>query len=499
VDVLTSERDLDAIYQAKLDGMTDEEIIKQFSTDLRQIERAVVKNTGLNLNLIRTPRKFNGFGPKNFLPETSTVWSFKSRGNWATHSGDYRGNWSPYVPRNIMLRYSKPGDLVLDQFCGAGTTPVEAKILGRNCEARDISPAAVELARRNLDFPLSTQEKLGEMPQDTLYEPNVKVGDARDLSDISNASVDLICTHPPYANIIHYSEGIEEDLSYRDIDEFVKEMRIVARECYRVLKPEGVCVFLIGDTRRKKKVIPLGFQSIDVFLDQGFMLKDLIIKRQHNCRTTGFWYSSSIKYNFLLLAQEYLPVFVKPSYESFETRQKKMNPVFPHFTKVTKPCSPDEMQCKTTWVLDSGDFSPQLESNLLNRYGGTGDILTIEFSEQGADGESEFPENVDLVYLRKSAELFRRRAQLKQYLKELAYLLPTIFDKVKSGGHLAIRLKDFRDDSVFFSPALLAWRIPLSLFKIREIVIATSEENAANQHSIDLNINHEYILIYQKE
>ena len=60
--------------------------------------------------------------PNNFKLEPTTVWSFPDRGSWATHSGKYRGNWSPYVPRNLILRYSNPGDWVLDQFMGSGTT-----------------------------------------------------------------------------------------------------------------------------------------------------------------------------------------------------------------------------------------------------------------------------------------------------------------------------------------------------------------------------------------
>ena len=64
--------------------------------------------------------------PKSFSPEQTTIWSFPDRGKWATHSGGYRGNWSPYVPRNLILRYSKPGDWVLDQFSGICTTLVEA-------------------------------------------------------------------------------------------------------------------------------------------------------------------------------------------------------------------------------------------------------------------------------------------------------------------------------------------------------------------------------------
>lgn len=70
--------------------------------------------------------------PNSFCPEQTTIWSFPDRGKWATHSGRYRGNWSPYVPRNLILRYSKPGDWILDQFLGSGTTLVEAKLLNRN-------------------------------------------------------------------------------------------------------------------------------------------------------------------------------------------------------------------------------------------------------------------------------------------------------------------------------------------------------------------------------
>lgn len=37
---------------------------------------------------------------------------------------------APYIPRNLILRYTAPGDLVLDQMAGSGTTAVECKLLG---------------------------------------------------------------------------------------------------------------------------------------------------------------------------------------------------------------------------------------------------------------------------------------------------------------------------------------------------------------------------------
>ncbi|MHA2143325.1 MAG: TRM11 family SAM-dependent methyltransferase, partial [Candidatus Thorarchaeota archaeon] len=200
---------IELIFQAKLAGKSDEEIMREFSIGLRDIEKAVISKTGLNQNLFKSKFKVTHLNPKNFQQESTTVWSFKNRGKWATHNGNYRGNWSPYIPRNVILRYSQPSDLVLDQFCGGGTTAVEAKLLGRRCLARDISPAAVALTLRNLGFEIPVQQKLDESESLYVYDPLVEVGDARNLDDIEDASVDLVCTHPPYANIVQYSDGIE--------------------------------------------------------------------------------------------------------------------------------------------------------------------------------------------------------------------------------------------------------------------------------------------------
>ena len=140
---------------------------------------------------------------EKFELETNTVWSFPNRGKWATHDAKYRGNFSPYVAKNIILRYSKPNDLVLDQFIGGGTTLIECKLNNRNAIGVDINPKAVEITKSKLDF-----------NSDFNNEIKVELGNACDLKNIQNESVDLICTHPPYADIIKYSEDINEDLSH---------------------------------------------------------------------------------------------------------------------------------------------------------------------------------------------------------------------------------------------------------------------------------------------
>ena len=237
--------------------------------------------------------------PENFELETNTVWAFKERGKWATHDAKYRGNWSPYIPRNIILRYSAEGDTVVDQFVGGGTTAVEARLTHRNFIGIDINPEAVALSTQKCQFDF-----------ETACVHNIKLGDARSL-DIGDESIDLICTHPPYADIIQYSEGIEGDLSHLDMKEFLPEIHKVAEESYRVLKKDKYCAVLMGDTRKKGMVQPLAFETMTMFVLAGFKLKEIIIKEQHNCQATGYWKSNSVKYNFLLLAHEYLFVFKK--------------------------------------------------------------------------------------------------------------------------------------------------------------------------------------------
>lgn len=246
-------------------------------------------------------KKIMKWAPENFELEMTTHWSFPKRGDWATHDAKWRGNWSPYIPRNILLRYSKERDLVLDQFAGGGTTLVEAKLLNRNIIGVDVNAAALARCKEKTTF-----DHEGANGQVYIYK-----GDARNLNFIPNNSIDLICTHPPYADIIKYSENIPEDLSLRKVKDFLEEMKLVAYESHRVLKEDKFCAILMGDTRQKGHMIPMSFDVMRIFESVGFKLKELIIKEQHNCRATGYWKTNSVKYNFLLIAHEYLFVFRK--------------------------------------------------------------------------------------------------------------------------------------------------------------------------------------------
>lgn len=256
---------------------------------------------------IGTKNEPHKFAPDNFKIQITNVWSFPQRGKWATHGGEYRGNWAPEIPRNLLLRYSKEGDVVLDQFVGSGTTLIECKLLGREGIGVDVNLNALMLTRDRLNFSYN--------PFDiTICEQETFLGDARNLDKIKDGSIDLIATHPPYANIIKYSKDkIEEDISnVENIDKYVEEMEKVAFESYRVLKEGKYAAILIGDTRRNKHHIPVAFRVMQAFLHTGFILKEDIIKIQHQMKGSTFWAKRSQELNFLLLKHEHLFVFRKP-------------------------------------------------------------------------------------------------------------------------------------------------------------------------------------------
>ena len=229
----------------------------------------------------------------------TTVWSFPKRGSWATHKGDYRGNWAPQIPRALILMYTSPGDTVLDPMVGSGTTLVEAKLLGRNSIGVDISYEAAILAFHRMYYLDKAIKEYGEKGARSLFRFassrlhqllvsgisleeiekawfKVYHGDARNLNEIKNESVDLVATHPPYFNIIEYGDGkwVEGDLSKaRSLEEYLKWLKQIALEIYRVLKPGKHCAILIGDTRIHKHYVPISHYVMQVFLDVGFLLK----------------------------------------------------------------------------------------------------------------------------------------------------------------------------------------------------------------------------------
>lgn len=302
----------EVIHRLRLEGLSPKEIMKEMNTlfswtviERELLELAEEKDRPLVSKPVEKVRKW---APDDDERPHTTLWSFPSRGNWAVHSSDYRGNWSPYIPRFTIREYTQPGDLVLDPMVGGGTTLIECRLLGRSCIAVDISPHAVAICQQKMmEFDEHAARSLVKMER-TGYL--VLRGDARGLP-VRDESVDMICTHPPYGPAIRYTAKVEGDLSRLPLNRFSTAIEDVVGEFKRVLKPGKHCVILIGDYRSGKTVEPLGFEVFDLFKGGGFTPQEIIIKAQYQDSSTGFYFGKPEVLPFRI-GHEYLLVFKKP-------------------------------------------------------------------------------------------------------------------------------------------------------------------------------------------
>lgn len=470
----------EAVIADMRDGAQPEAIGRKYGLSSSKLEELVTRVLGVNVSSL-SAKPIRSWGPKDFSLETSTVWSFKSRGNWATHSGRYRGNWSPYIPRNVILRYSQPAELVLDAFVGSGTTAVEAKLLGRKCVCLDINPGAVALTQHNLDFELP-----GEGDQEApVWEPDLRLGDARDLSFLDDESVDLVCTHPPYAGIIDYSAEIPGDLSQVSDEDYLQGMEAVARELHRVLKPGRQCAVLLGDTRRRKRVVPLGLRTIERFLRVGLRLRELVIKRQHNCRTTGFWYERSIRYGFLLLAHEFLPIFEKPIEAALPRPPAAPQVDFGASVVTDRTRTPETMETTTVWLLADEDA---VRANLKARFAPEGTMTELcpaaARRQRVSDGEFLFVRFPGVADWR-SAKGWQ--AGLRQAMSGV------------EAQCLAIEAQDVRKPDGTVEPTALTVLEAMAgeeRWSLREFVVIAPPETAPEEQQDGLAIVHRYLLVW---
>ncbi|KAF9137643.1 hypothetical protein BG015_002663, partial [Linnemannia schmuckeri] len=253
------------------------------------------------------------------LPIDTTYYDIPGRApRWATHSGtDYHGTWLPQTVRRAVTKFTNPNDKILSNFLGRGTDAIECFLLGRCCTAVDINPAAVTLSIRNCSFAI---------PQDgsikAEHRPTILQGDSRRLTGplFESESFDHVLSHPPYKDCVAYSTHIDGDLSrFGNALEFQREMRSVVRETYRLLKMGRRCTLGIGDNREHCFYIPVSFQLIRQYINEGFELEELVVKRQRYCAMFGLGTYLCVQFDFLCFTHEFIATLRKVPKEEIDT------------------------------------------------------------------------------------------------------------------------------------------------------------------------------------
>ena len=167
--------------------------------------------------------------------------------------------------------------------------------------------------------------------------------------------------------------------------------------------------------------------------------------------------------------------------------------------EVAIPAPPETLECKTTWVFPSERFEELVEASVMNRYGNKGPVLEVEPSEQRDGSLLGTRSGYNLVYCKTLPCRDGSIHGVNEYVQSAKFLVDTTSQVTNPEGHLVIRSKDAKVGDETISPALLIWRLPGESFRLREIIVLAHQpaDKTANQVH-DLQITHEFLLVYQK-
>ncbi|HOE55645.1 MAG TPA: DNA methyltransferase [Candidatus Cloacimonas acidaminovorans] len=243
---------------------------------------------------------------------TDSLWLFDKRNTSGAHLGWYWGNFIPQIPHQMMLRYTKKDDWVLDTFLGSGTTLIESKRLGRNGIGIELNAEVANKAEKLIQMEANKYDVIS----------NVIIGDSRTidlkptLQKYNINKFQLLIMHPPYHDIIRFSKDDKNDLSNTETtEEFLEMFKAVVNNVTSYLEKGRYLVLVIGDKYSKGEWIPLGFYCMQEVLNSGYLLKSIIVKNFEETRAKRnqqeLWRYRALVGGFYVFKHEYIMLFKK--------------------------------------------------------------------------------------------------------------------------------------------------------------------------------------------
>lgn len=245
---------------------------------------------------------------------SESLWIIESRDSSGAHTNDYHGNFIPQIANQLIRRFTKFDDTIIDPFLGAGTSLIEAKRLGRKGVGVELRPDIAKFARRNI-----TQQETKYAVDDL---QKVITGDASTTTVINkvtqhleNERASLLILHPPYHDIIKFSDDPRCLSNSSSTDHFIAALDTVTKP-YIDLMPKGAHVALImADKYANSQLVPLGFMCSTALLRQNdrARLKSIIVKNIVNSKGKRgqhrLWRYRSFRGGFYTFNHEYIFLF----------------------------------------------------------------------------------------------------------------------------------------------------------------------------------------------
>jgi len=245
---------------------------------------------------------------------TDSLWVFDRRDSSGAHLAWYWGNFIPQIPHQLMLRYTKKGDWILDPFLGSGTTLIECRRLGRNGIGVELNEEVGERAEELINkepntFGISTEVIVGD---------STKLDFNKILEEREIEKVQLIIMHPPYHDIIKFTSSPGDLSNAATVDEFVRMFGQVLDNVAPVLEHGRYLGIVIGDKYMKSEWVPLGFYIMNEVMNRGgFILKSIVVKNFEETRAKRaqkeLWRYRALVGGFYVFKHEYILIFQKKS------------------------------------------------------------------------------------------------------------------------------------------------------------------------------------------
>jgi DNA modification methylase len=248
---------------------------------------------------------------KNTEIWTDSLWIITERDKTGKHNGFYHGNFVPQIPHQLILRYTKKDEIVFDPFVGSGTTAFEAESLGRDFVGIDIQSELVGYIGGKLDNKNNFIELIVGNSSDEKTFDNVN----ELLKKHKRKNVQLAILHPPYADIVKFSNYKEDLSNCTSLEDFLEKFAKVVRNTVQILDQGRYLAVVIGDKYTQGKWIPLGFYCLNEIQKIGLTLKSIIIKNMEGNRAKQgkelIWKYRALSSDYYVFKHEYILLFKK--------------------------------------------------------------------------------------------------------------------------------------------------------------------------------------------